>query len=46
MALHPGRRRIDTWPVIRVVAFEFAGGDAFFLGLALLAAAASLAVLS
>ena len=27
-------------PVIRIVAFEFAGGDAFFWGLALLTAAA------
>jgi lysophospholipase L1-like esterase len=27
---------MDIWPVIRIVAFEFAGGDAFFLGLALL----------
>jgi acyl-CoA thioesterase I len=40
-----GRRRdINIWPVIRVVAFEFAGGDAFFIGLALLATAAIVAV--
>src|SRR5580700_5670326 len=32
-------------PVIRIVAFEFAGGDAFFWGLALLTAAALVGLL-